>query len=125
MRQLARDVWQLAGFPPHAINAYLVGDVLIDAATRLHRRSYLKQLAGHSLSLVALTHCHGDHQGLAKLLCEQYSIPLACHADDVPAMEGVEPMQPPTRAIRFFQRLWAGPPFPVTRVFTDGDMVAG
>jgi glyoxylase-like metal-dependent hydrolase (beta-lactamase superfamily II) len=37
---------------------------------------------------VALTHCHPDHQGAAQAVCEAFRIPLACHRDDVAAMEG-------------------------------------
>ena len=43
--------------------------------------------------MVALTHVHPDHQGVAKDVCEARGIPLACHADDVDAMEGRRPMQ--------------------------------
>ena len=32
--QLAHGVWKLSGFPPDAINVYVMGDVLVDAATR-------------------------------------------------------------------------------------------
>jgi hydroxyacylglutathione hydrolase len=34
VRRLADGVYQLGGFPPNAINVYLVGDVLVDAGTR-------------------------------------------------------------------------------------------
>ena len=34
MKELAPGLWQLSGFPPHGINVYLMGDVLVDAATR-------------------------------------------------------------------------------------------
>ncbi len=125
MRQVAADVWQLIGYPRDAINVYLAGDVLIDAATRWARWHILRQLRGKRLRLVALTHCHPDHQGTAQLLCERFRVPLACHEADVPAMEGREPMRPRNRIIRVGERLWAGPPHPVGRVLRDGDEVAG
>ena len=34
MKQLADGLFQLRGFPPNAINVYLMGDVLVDAGTR-------------------------------------------------------------------------------------------
>ena len=34
MKQLAEGLYQLRGFPPNAINVYLMGDVLVDAGTR-------------------------------------------------------------------------------------------
>ena len=80
MRELAPTVWQLGGFPPHVINVYLIGDVLIDAATRWAGSRILRQLGDRKLSMLALTHVHPDHQGCARMLCERYSIPLACPA---------------------------------------------
>ncbi len=125
MTELAPGVWQLAGFPANAINVYLLGDVLIDTGTRWARRRILRQLRGRSLSLVALTHCHPDHQGTAKYLCEKYRVPLACHEADVPATEGREPMGPRHWVVGLGVRFWAGPPHRVGRVLRDGDEVAG
>ena len=34
MNQLAEDVWQIPLFPRNLVNAYLVGDVLVDAGCR-------------------------------------------------------------------------------------------
>ena len=42
--------------------------------------------------MVALTHVHPDHQGVAKDVCVELDIPLACHAEDVDAMEGRVPV---------------------------------
>lgn len=125
MRPIAPNVWQLGGFPPNAINVYLIGDVLIDAATRWAGRRILRQLSDRTLSMLALTHVHPDHQGVAKAICERYSIPLACHALDVPTMQGERPMQPDNFSIRLTSRLWSGPAYSVGRVLQDGDEVAG
>lgn len=46
MKRLAEGVWQLRGFPPDAINVYLVEDVLIDAATRRAGKRILKRSRG-------------------------------------------------------------------------------
>jgi glyoxylase-like metal-dependent hydrolase (beta-lactamase superfamily II) len=125
VREVVPGVWQLSGFPPDAINAYLVEDVLIDCRTRWASRRLVAQLAGRCLSLVALTHCHPDHQGSAHSLCRKFDVPLACHEGDVPVMEGRAPMAPPSSLVRFADRFWAGPPHPVGRVLHDGDTVAG
>jgi hydroxyacylglutathione hydrolase len=122
---IAEGVWQLGGWPPDMFNVYLAGDVLIDAATRWARRRILRQLHGRALRMVALTHCHPDHQGMAKFLCERFRVPLACHEADVPVMEGREPMQPRHLIVRWGERLCAGPPHSVERVLRDGDEVAG
>lgn len=125
MRELASHVWQLGGFPPNAFNVYLIDDVLIDAATRWAGRRIFRQLADRKLSLLALTHVHPDHQGAARTICQRYAIDLACHAADLPAMEGRQPIQPNNFFIRCSTRLWAGPPHPVGRLLQEGDEVAG
>ena len=127
MKQLAPDVWQLRGFRS-AINVYMIGDVLIDAATRMARRRVLGQIEGRPLSLVALTHVHPDHQGVAKAVCEARGVPLACHSADVDAMEGRAPVQQAgdgNPLNKLIEKLWEGPPHPVGRVLEEGDDVAG
>jgi glyoxylase-like metal-dependent hydrolase (beta-lactamase superfamily II) len=125
MNAIAPGVWQLSGFPPHAFNVYLVDDVLIDAGTRWAKRRIFRQLEGRALKLVALTHCHPDHQGCAKVICEKFSVPLACHEADVPVMEGRAPMIPRAWLVRMGERCLAGPPCKVGRVFREGEEVAG
>jgi glyoxylase-like metal-dependent hydrolase (beta-lactamase superfamily II) len=128
MKELAKDVHLLRGFPPNAINVYLIGDVLVDAATRQARRRIFKQLGSRKLSAHALTHVHPDHQGCSHAVCERYSIPLWCGQDDVPAMEvpgGVVSPQVPGWMRWAQQRWWIGPPHPVARALREGDEVAG
>jgi glyoxylase-like metal-dependent hydrolase (beta-lactamase superfamily II) len=125
MRQIAKDVWQLYGFPADAFNVYLVGDVLIDAGTRWARSRILRQLGGRKLSLMALTHVHPDHQGSARAVCDRFRVPLACHEADAAVMEGRAPFVPNSRILRLGERVWAGPPVRVGRVLRDGDTVAG
>ena len=62
MHQIATGLWQLSGVPRNMINVYLMEDVLIDAGTRWAAGRILRQLRGRKLSMVALTHCHPDHQ---------------------------------------------------------------
>ncbi len=128
MKQLADDVELLRGWPPNAINVYLVGDVLIDAATRQGEQRIMRELAGHRLSAHALTHAHPDHQGSSHTICERLQIPLWCGQGDVPAMEtpgGVYDSQAPGWINRLQQRFWTGPPHPVARALIEGDEVAG
>lgn len=122
MHQVAPGVWMLESVGLDLINVYLADDVLIDGATRYHTWFLQRQLRGRKLSLVALTHCHPDHQGSARHFCHTRRIPLACHAADVPAMEG-GPMLPRTFIVHGLGRLIAGPPHPVARVLHDGDQV--
>lgn len=125
MKKIADGLWQLSGFPPDLFNVYLAEDVLIDAGTRWARRRIFRQLRGRALRLVALTHCHPDHQGAARAVCERFGVPLACHEADAPAAEGRTPMLPDNGPIRLGVKLWAGPPCPVGRVLREGDEVAG
>ncbi|HEY2141757.1 MAG TPA: MBL fold metallo-hydrolase [Solirubrobacteraceae bacterium] len=128
MKQLADDVHMLRGFPPNAINVYLVGDVLIDAATRQAEKRIMRQIAGRTVSAHALTHVHPDHQGASHALCERLGIPLWCGQDDVPAMEtagGVAAPNAPKLITAFQERFWIGPPHPVARALKEGDEVAG
>jgi len=128
MRQLAPSVWRLKQFPAPSVNVYLAEDVLIDAGTRWDRRRIFAEIKGRKLSMLALTHVQPDHQGVAKDVCEARDIPLACHADDVDAMEGRRPIQeaaPDNPFNRLIKRFWEGPPFEVERVLSEGDAVAG
>ena len=128
MKQLRPDVWRLAEFPLPGVNIYLAGDVLIDAGRTWDRRRILKQTKHLELSELALTHVHPDHQGAAKAVCEERGIPLACHVDDVEAMEGRRPVQEAASANlinRVIKAVWEGPPHQVDRAFAEGDEVAG
>jgi hydroxyacylglutathione hydrolase len=128
MKQIAEDVYMLKGFPPNAINVYVVGDVLIDAATRQAEKRILKQIAGRTITAHALTHAHPDHQGCSHAVCERLDIPLWCGQEDIPAMEtldGPTPKQAPWPIRAFEQRFWTGPPHPVARALREGDEVAG
>jgi len=128
MKELADDVHLLSGWPPNAINVYLVGDVLIDAATRQAERRIFKQLTGRTLSAHALTHVHPDHQGCSHAVCERFGVPLWCGDGDVSAMETpgrVTGAHAPAWMKRAQERFWVGPPHPVARSLKEGDEVAG
>lgn len=127
MKHLADGVFQLGGFPPNGINAYLMGDVLVDAKTRLAGRRILRELRGHDVCGHALTHAHPDHQGASKQVCETLGIPLMCGAADVPAMESgdIAAYQPAKPLNRLIHALWSGPAHPVDRALKEGEEVAG
>jgi glyoxylase-like metal-dependent hydrolase (beta-lactamase superfamily II) len=127
MKQIADGLWMLKGFPPNAINVYLAQDVLIDASTRHHGKSILKQLKGRDVAAHALTHAHPDHQGASHQVCETLGIPLWCGEGDVPAMEdgNIKARQPDKFINRVMSGLMTGPPHPVARALKEGDDVAG
>jgi glyoxylase-like metal-dependent hydrolase (beta-lactamase superfamily II) len=125
MIRIAKGVWQLSSFKKNLFNAYLLEDVLVDAGTRWAAGRILSQIRGRGVKLVALTHCHPDHQGSAAQICSRLQIPLACHELEAPAMEGRTPMQPDIGIVRLGQRVWAGADRRVDRFLKEGDMVGG
>jgi glyoxylase-like metal-dependent hydrolase (beta-lactamase superfamily II) len=126
MKRLAPGVWRLKELPIPSINVYLAEDVLIDAGRTWDRRRIFAELDGVEISALALTHVHPDHQGCAKAVCDARRVPLACHADDVDAMEGRRPVGSGAALIpRIYDRIWTGPPHKVDRVLNEGDEVAG
>jgi hydroxyacylglutathione hydrolase len=128
MRRLAPDVWKLRGFPPNAINVYLVGDVLIDAATRYAGRRILRQVRDRTVRAHALTHAHGDHQGASHAVCERLGIPYWVPERDADAAERPELIrerQPDHPIAQFYARTLTGPGHPVDRKLREGDEVGG
>ena len=128
MKQLADGVWLLSGFPPNAINVYLVEDVLVDAATRHAARRILRQLKGRRVAAHALTHVHPDHQGSSKQVCEALSIPFWVSEGDAAAAENpalIAEASPEHPLPRLALRHWAGLGRRVDRILREGDEVAG
>jgi hydroxyacylglutathione hydrolase len=126
MKQLAEEVFVLEGFPPYAINAYLLGDVLVDACTRFAAGRLLRRLRGRKVSLHALTHAHPDHQGSSHAICERLGLPLWCGEADADAMERpgeIIARMPGHWLTSTIGRLWVGPCHPVARRLREGDQV--
>ena len=128
MRRLADDLFQLRGFPPHVINVYLMGGVLVDAGTRHAARRILRQLRGQTVTAHALTHAHADHQGSSRRVCEALGLPLWCGAADAEAVEApgaVLARMPDHWVNRTIGPWMVGPPCPVARRLCEGDEVGG
>jgi hydroxyacylglutathione hydrolase len=128
VKEVADGVWQLSGIPQHAINVYLVEEVLVDAGTRHAGRRILRQLKGVDVSAHALTHAHPDHQGSSKEVCEMLGIPFWVGARDADAAERPELIlerQPDHPINRFSFKALAGPGRRVDRELAEGDEVAG
>jgi len=128
MKEVADGVWQLTGFPPHGINEYLLGDVLVDAGARQSKRQILKDLRGHAVTAHALTHAHADHQGASKAVCESLDVPFWVGAADADAAERprlIRERQPDKLINKVFWKVMAGPGQKVDRRLAQGDEVAG
>jgi hydroxyacylglutathione hydrolase len=125
VKHLADDLYLLSGFPPNAINVYLMGDVLVDAATRHAGRRILRQISARAVDAHALTHAHPDHQGASHEVCETLGIPLWCGELDAEAVETGDVAAAGGGLSSVFGRAWAGPAHPVARRLQEGDNVAG
>lgn len=127
MEEIAPDVYLLKGFPRHAINIYLIEDVLIDAGTRLAKNRILRETRGRMVTTHALTHAHPDHNGASKAVSEALDIPLWCGGGDKHAMETGDYSQttPKGRGAKFPNTLFNGPPHPVAQTLKEGDAVGG
>ena len=128
MKWLADGVWQLSGFPPNAINVFVIEDVLVDASTRYATRRIMRQLRNHRIAAHALTHAHPDHQGASHNVCERLGIPFWVGEADADAAERPELIgqrQPDHFMAQLFVKTCTGPGHPVDRKLVEGDSVAG
>jgi hydroxyacylglutathione hydrolase len=112
------DVSQLALPPRRFINAYLVGDVLVDAGLGLHAGAIIKALAGHAVVTHVITHAHGDHVGGSKRVSDTLGVPAWCGAGDADAVRAGKPV-----AASRVQSLFRWKPVQVARELGEGDEV--
>ncbi len=106
---------------------YVIGDVLVDAATRHAASRILRQVRGRGLTTHVLTHAHPDHQGASHAVCEALGLPLWCGDADAAAVEDGKIMErQPKHPLNVLIGLtFPGPPHPVARRLHEGDQVAG
>ena len=86
LEQIAPDVWRIPLMPRDGINAYVIGDVLIDAGLKQHAKKILKALDGREIRAHAITHAHQDHAGGSKAVAEALGVPVWAGAADAGAM---------------------------------------
>ena len=129
MKQVAEGVWHLDTIAmPNAVNAFLIGDVLVDAGGRRSGKRILRQLEGHHVTAHAITHAHPDHQGASHEICETMGIPYWAPANDADAAEDpslIRERQPDHPVARFYDTIFTGPGHRVDRKLVEGDDVAG
>ena len=125
LRELAPDVWMLSLLPLGNLNAYVVGDVVVDSGLPLTRRRFLRVLSDRVVMAHVLTHAHPDHQGASHALCVQRAVPLWCGAADRHAAESgsFHSVSRPGPAA-YLAGLFGGPGHEVNRTLSDGDRVA-
>ena len=87
MRQVADGVWQIPLTPKDAVNAYVLGDVLVDAGTAGMGKKLPGKLEGPRSAAHTLTHAHPDHAGGSKAVVDALGVPMWAPAGDAAAIE--------------------------------------
>lgn len=125
MLAIAEEVWQLPLMPRNGINAYLIGDVLVDTGIKQSAAKIAEMVQGRKISVIALTHAHGDHAGAMKRLAAELGAPVWCGAADREATEtGRLVLSPAVKRLRLGPVVNAAAGFdgaPVARPLAEGD----
>jgi glyoxylase-like metal-dependent hydrolase (beta-lactamase superfamily II) len=124
MRLIAPDVHQLSLAPRDALNAYLVGDVLIDAGVASSAKRIVAGLAGRPLAAHALTHVHPDHAGGSRRVLDAREVPVWVGARDAEAMRRGEPEPAPGRGSGLMRFAFTFGGVDVDRELREGDELA-
>jgi hydroxyacylglutathione hydrolase len=132
VKEVARDLFLLRGFPPAGFNIYVIrsGDqwVLVDTSTKYSRRRILRQLPG-KLEAIFITHAHRDHAGAMHTVAIETGAPVWGSEGDADAIEGKAeepiPEQHKNHIINRLAAPWWREHHPVSRRLRDGDEVAG
>ncbi|MCP9488267.1 MAG: MBL fold metallo-hydrolase [Solirubrobacteraceae bacterium MAG38_C4-C5] len=124
MHELAPDVWHLPLAPRFGVNAYAVGDVVVDAGLKGSAKKVLGQLHGRHIAAHALTHAHPDHAGGSRQVCDTLGVPCWAGVADVPAARaGLS--SPPNSFMDPVQARIRWPGVEVARELREGDEVGG
>ncbi len=86
MRELADGVFHLPLMPRAGVNAYLVGDVLVDAGFSWQAGRVLSAVRGRIVRTHVLTHAHVDHAGGSRKVVDALGVPVLAGERDLPAL---------------------------------------
>jgi len=120
MRRVAEDVFQIPLAPRDGVNAYLLGDVVVDAGTKGAAKRLIKALHGHTVGAHALTHGHFDHAGGSKRLVDAFDVGAWVGERDRADVQSGRPAAHETWARPMMARL-RYEPVPVARSLHEGD----
>ena len=127
MIEVAPDVHHLPLGPRDAVNAYLVGDVLVDAGYAIQAKRVLKQLGERAgtVKAHALTHAHVDHAGGSRRVLDALDVPVWVGAGDAEAAYRGAPELPAGVKLRTLLEFYAGfDGIEVDRELREGDELA-
>jgi glyoxylase-like metal-dependent hydrolase (beta-lactamase superfamily II) len=124
MREVADDVFHLPLAPRASVNAYLIGDVLIDAGVAFQAGKVLGQIRGRVVTQHVITHAHVDHAGGTRKVVDALRIPVRAGALDLPALHaGETDVHVPGVAGKVGRRISAYAPVPEAAALTPGETV--
>lgn len=122
MNQVTDDVWQIPLVPRNGVNAYLVGDVLVDAGYVLSGKKVVAAVKGREVRAHALTHVHNDHAGGTRHVHEALGVPVWIGVDDAPFLRsGKAPVPPGNRIAALFGPVAGSPKVEPERELSEGD----
>jgi len=104
VKHLGRDLYQIPLAPREAVNAYLVGDVLVDSGYPMNWKRLHAGLGGSRPRFHALTHAHADHAGSSKRLKEESGLEVWVGENDRELLVSGQPEPGDVRAGRSLLR---------------------
>ncbi len=124
MDQIAPDVFRIPLVPRDGINAYVIGDVIVDAGIASSAKKIAKAVQGRTIRALAATHAHVDHLGGARRLVDQLELPLWVSAGDTGDARSGEPAVPGHRAKKLMEFAGGFDGVDVGRELREGDEIA-
>jgi hydroxyacylglutathione hydrolase len=125
METIAPDVHRIALLPGDGLNAYLLGDVLVDAGLARSAKTIIRACRGRTISEHVATHAHLDHVGGSSNVIAELGLDgLAIGAGDAEAVRTGLAASKPGSLGRVVARLGGRfTPAHVTRELREGDEV--
>ena len=123
MRRVAEDVFHIPLAPRDAVNAYLLGDVVVDAGLKGGGKRLVRALQGHAVGTHVLTHAHGDHAGGSKRVVDAFEVPVWVGERDRAYVESGSPPVADSWAKPMIARVTRYEPVAVARSLREGDAV--
>lgn len=121
---VAPDVHRIPLLPGDGLNAYVVGDVLIDAGMARSAKTVLAAIRGRTVSGHVATHAHLDHVGGSAEVLAALGLPgLAVGAGDAEAVRTGIGASSSGLVGRLLGRVGGFPPSRVIRELHEGDDV--
>src|SRR3712207_3642950 len=125
MNQVADGVWQVRLMPRNGVNAWLLGDVIVDAGYASNGKKVVEALRGREVTAHAITHAHPDHVGGSAHVCRELGVPFWCPAGDAAAVRDGASVPAESRIRFLLDRGRSFERVEIARELREGDDVAG